>query len=380
MFSGYYGHWCFLLRTFLKFKRPASGVSVQYLMLKKIALALCFTLSLGLLSGCSPSEILRLKKTESSQQQKTENIDRTSTPGSIGTPIALPPRFNDGPLKPGQTSIPLMPNGLPALKPMKGINVNTLFTEKIKNSGERFERVENAVIDIRTEFETYKPAIVRLAAVESDIQNLIKELEVLLQETPSPQRPTALLGKVANSGDSPDATPEISQLNTGLAPPKPVPIMEHKSKEPGGSTHKPPDHGNIPSEEIGSSKQASSNTPPPSKTPMKGIVALNFRTGEYSDKLRVAFDTNKQTPFTVELDNDERLIIIDLPQARWKTGSSKAFPDSALIETLNVEPTNGGSGTMIILSLRKDTQILQQKHLSPDNSTDYHRIYFDLKM
>ena len=343
-------------------------------MLKKIALSLCFTLFLGLLTSCSPSKVLRLTKSESTPALSPQTSNGTNTPGTIGTPIALPPRFDNKPLKPGQTSSPIMPNGLPALSPMKGINVETLFAEKIKNSGERFDRVENAVVDLRKELETYKPAIVRLAATESDIQNLIKELEVLLQETPIPQPPLDLSGGGGGAEAEYDRT--MQSVMDDIKPLDPQPATPpHSSTPPKSPLEK--------AYEAPTKKATPPKSPPKkqSKRNFNGVTtALNFRVGKHDDMLRVAFDINANTPFSIELDNDENLILMELPQASWDGKNEQSFPNSALLETLSVEPTNGGKGSMVIISLKKDTKILQRKHLSPDKSSDYHRVYFDLKL
>ena len=327
-------------------------------------------LFLGLLSACSPSETLRLGKTESAAVQtpkNPENIDRTNLPGSIGTPVALPPRFDKNPLKPGQTDSQVMPNGLPALSPMKGLNYDSLFAEKIRDKDERFDRVETAVLDLRKEFEAYKPAIVRLSATESDIQNLIKELEVLLQETPTQQPPLDLAGGGAGTEDQESAVLDIQQLNPQPATP---PEPQAPAKPPPDKPKKPPAASVMPD----------MNKPPPVKDFGGRTMALNFRIGKHDDKLRIAFDTNKETPFTVELDNEEHLLLIELPQASWDGERDKSFPDSALLETLSVEPTNGDKGSMVIISLKKGTKILQRKHLSPDKTSNYHRVYFDLTL
>lgn len=328
-------------------------------MYKKIALSLCFTLFLGLLTSCSPKGFLHLKKAESSNINIAKNSENTNKKQGISTPIALPPAFKNQPLKPGQTNTQYMPNGLPALKPMKGINADTLFTENIKNTGARFNRVENAVADLRKEFEVYKPSIVRLVAVESDIQNLIKELEVLLQETPANQPPQILV-------DPSEPQLQVTQLTpqhiTSPEPQEIAQIPRHiEKKEP---PEKPP-----------------KKTPPPKMMPPPthdGIVALNLRVGEHADKSRIVIDTNQKTDFSIDLDNNERLIIIELPQARWIDGNSKTFENSKLLESYSISPLNGGKGSMIVLSLRKETKILQRKRLSPDNGNVYHRIYFDL--
>lgn len=346
-FSGYNLTWCFLLRTFLVLYVSVLRLVVLYYMYKKIALSLCFTLLLGLLTACSPKGFLNLKQPESSNANTSKNNRKTKGNQKIGAPIALPPAFKSQPLKPGQTNTQYMPNGLPALKPMMGINANTLFTKDIKNTGDRFNRVENAVVDLRQEFDTYKPSIVRLAAVESDIQNLIKELEVLLQETPASNPPQTLITPPTTT---PPATPQLQVKQIEPALPQKV------DKTPPPTIKK--------------------KTPPPTKH--DGLVSLNLRIGEHADKSRIAFDTNHRIDFSIDLDNDENLIIIEIPNARWIDKKNKTFKDSKLLESYSTSPINNDKGTMIVLSLKKTTNILREKRLSPDKDTPYHRIYFDL--
>ena len=333
-------------------------------MYKKIATYLCFTLFLGLLTACSPKGILHLKHSESSNDKTLENPANTNNNG-ISSPIAIPPTFKDQPSKPGQSGTTYMPNGLPVLKPMMGINADTLFSEKIKNEGDRFNRVENAVVDLRKEFETYKPSIVRLAAVETDIQDLIKELEILLQETPAEQNkqaPIDLINSYDNQQQTQHQSPQMqmdlepkSLLAEDTPPPPPLKIIE-----------KPPEESVAPKEK--------------ETTPYhNGIIARDLRAGEHWDKVRVVIDTNKYTKFNIDIDNEEKLIIIELPDARWISAKSKEFEDSALLESYSIEPLNDGKGSMIILSLRKTTSIMQEKRLSPTSAAPYHRIYFDLK-
>ena len=332
---------------------PILGLMVHYFMFKKIALSLSFTLFLGLLTSCSPNELLHLKKAESPTQNTTEN--KKSDP-KISQPIALPPKFKDEPLQLGQTNTAYMPNGLPALK-SKGINIETLFAENIKDSGKRFNRVENAVVGLRQEFEAYKPAIVRLSAVEADIQNLITELEVLLQETPAQQPALDLMNR-------PDARLHVSQLDPQPQPPD-VPVITN-TPPPQTIMQKPP----------------KKEREPPYKPPKTydGVVAQNLRVGEHAEKVRLVLDTNHRTAFTIDLDNAEKLIIIEMPKARWVGASKKSFPNTKLIESYTIEPLNNGTGTMMIIALNKATKILQEKRLTPDSTSPHHRIYFDLKL
>ncbi len=318
-----------------------------------------------MLSACSPKGILQLNKAESPPSQNQETTSENTKNDGIGAPVALPPQYAKTPLKPGQVGTQYMPNGLPALSPMKGVNVDTLFAENIRDSGDRFNRVENAVVDLRKEFETYKPSIVRLAAVESDIQNLIKELEVMLQETPTPQQPTSLIPGTEN------AQLQVSQL---------------EPQQP----QAPPENNDIASKVL--SEPISKPAPPPTKSPPKrpkitppdkktydGDVAQNLRVGEHADKLRIVIDTNKKFNFNIDIDNEEKLIIVEVPDAKWVGKKAMKFNDSKLLDSYTVETMNDNKGTMIIMSLKKATTILQKSSLTPDKTSPYHRIYFDLK-
>ncbi|MGH1403039.1 MAG: hypothetical protein ACRBDL_02235 [Alphaproteobacteria bacterium] len=336
-------------------------------MLKKIALSIYITVFMGVLTACSPTGLLNLEKTKTHQQNTTETSGKlagnTTSNSKIGTPVALPPAYDQKPLKPGQTRQDYMPNGLPALKPMKGVNVDTLFSEKIRDNGKRFNRVENAVVDLRKEFELYKPSIVRLSAVESDIQHLIKELEVLLQETPPEQNnmPVELAKQNAQ-----EAELQVKQLD-----PNPIQANPKQPSVPSINPKPPP------------KKKATSKTIPPDKNGnhiySDGVIAQNLRVGEHADKVRLVLDTNKKTKYSIDLDNDENLIIIELPEAKWTGQYERDITSSALIESYVVEPLNQGKGSMIIISLTKKTGIMRQERLSPDGSSAYHRIYFDLK-
>ena len=326
---------------------------VLWCMLNKLALSLSFIVVMGMLSACSPKGMLHLNSGESTQS-KNQNIAAKSTNnGSIGAPVALPPKFST----PGQNT----PQNLVKLSPMKGINVDTMFSENIKDTGDRFNRVENAVKDLRKEFDGYKPSIVRLAAVESDIQNLIKELEVLLQETPTPQQPTSLTTGLEN------AQLQVTQLDEEQTPPS-------QSSMPASPKQSPPE------EKVISKKSKPRPPPPPSKVNHTGSVAQNLRVGEHADKLRIAIDTNKNFKYSIDIDNEEKLIIVEIPEAKWVGKENVKFNDSPLLDSYTIESINDNKGTMVIISLKKATSILTQDNLSPDNTSPYHRIYFDLKL
>jgi hypothetical protein len=418
VFSEYHFTRCFLLRNFLFSNSPFLGQSVQILMLKKIALCLYFTLFLGLLTSCSPAGILHPNESEKATESppastaaKPDSKPENSDSETIGAPIAMPPTFGDVPPQPGEDALPLASG----MQPMKGINIDQLFSAKIKNTDERFDRIEKAVLDMRKEFESVKPSIVKLTAVESDMQSLIKELEVMMQETPSTQLTPSEndLGANLQVEQLPieplasNAPQQAQEQNLATPPPPPLvasPSPEHILRNPHLPAAGAPQNinvaKNLPQQPAAENvlntpptpvqPQPSAAAPAPAPTPAStptaapaptydGLVAKNIRIGEHPGKLRIVLDTNKEANYSVDLDNNEKIIIIELPDAKWVGASSQKFSDYPLVESYSIEPTNSGKGTMIVVTLKAGTEILKEGVLMPDKTSDY-RIYFDLKL
>lgn len=352
-------------------------------------------LFLGLLTSCKSDGLLRpelaSKQAESTSPETAPDAENTID--GIGAPVAIPPRFNDSPPKPGETGTEYTEaTGLPSLQPMKGVNIESLFAERIKDSDKRFERLENAVLEMRKEFESVKPSIIRLVAVETDMQNLTKELETLLQETPETEQPldlslpetqenaTLQVQQLDPQPPSPETlTPEVkkpqdSQPSESLTQ-EPTPVAAETppqtAKEP--APPEKPEEASAPPTLI--AQKAHPPTAPPAKA--SGNVARNFRIGEHADKIRVVMDTGDKPLFTVDYDDTENLIIVEIENMSWEGGSSRDFPDSDLISSYTVTPSNGGKGSTIVINLKKKSRILTQKLLSPDENPN-HRIYFDL--
>ena len=279
-----------------------------------------------------PGSSAKKQTPTSSENLIAQSNTQAPKPLEVPPPVALPPQYGSRPGVNGGDQTPTLPNGLPALQP-KGVNVGNLFAENISDTNSRFTRLENAVSDLRREFETFKPSIVRLVAVESDIQDLIKQLDVLLRNEP-PAQPVPL----------------AAQPPTPLSP-------ADQAAPPVPKTQPPPPQQNF------------SNS--------GGPVVKGLRVGQHSGKVRLVMDASSQTPYTVDLDNQENLLIVELPQARWNGATQQSFSRSPLLKSYSVESINGGNGSRVIMSLKKSTQILKEQALPPGTNPNY-RIFMDL--
>lgn len=349
----------------------------------KIAKRLVLVLFLGMLCACSPAEILQLKDKKTPNQTESANAENTKTSDNseqiIGAPVAIPPKLAVPPPPGSINDATQNVAGLSGLQPMKGVNVDTLFSEKIKDTDKRFDRVESAVVDMRKEFESMKPSLIRLIAVESDIQDLTQELDTLLQDPntgntngydvnePSAAEDLAM-------GQNPKMN--IEQIPTQLQPED----SEHASAP---TIEKAAPKPESKQETVSVSVSASAPAPAPNPNPkaasketkLSTKSAGNFRIGEHSDKVRIVIDTGSSINATADYDNAENIVVVDLPGYTWNGKSTESFAGSKLVSSYTA--TQNDQGTTLVVNLKKGSSVLRKGTVDPDDNPNY-RYYIDL--
>lgn len=262
----------------------------------------------------------------------------SSTKQEVGVaPLSVPapPGAGAHVAAPGQSDTTYMPNGLPALQPALGLKPEMMFAEKIKDQDARFDRLENAVMGMRQEFEAVKPAIIRLAAVEEDMQILLKQLESLVQNPPAQVEETLV---------AQDQTPLLAGAEQVTLPPE--------TAAPAASAS--------PQKIIAATAS--------------GITVQNVRVGEREGITRLVIDVNGVTSYKNDLDNNERLLLIEMPEAGWAAAQSATLEKSPLIESWAMQAMENGKGSRLIIRLRKNVIIVTASALTaPD------RIMIDLR-
>lgn len=335
----------------------------------------------GLMTACSPKGFLRTDASESptnSQSQTSENGKNaentkaaepngsvTENAKGISAPIAIPPSFgnNDPYAAPGNnTAASPPPDLIPGLQPMKGVNVDTLFAEKLKDSDDRFERLENTVVDLRKEINSVMPSIIRLVAIESDIQNLTQELETLLHEpAPVPNAPVNL-----NAGN------EAPNLNVAQLDPQPPPPPQINPTPPLPVAAAPTPTQPAPA---AAPTAAQTHSAPVASSATKTTSA--FRLGEYADKVRIVIDSTVKPVVTADYDSAENLLVLDVQDSKWIGEMQKTFTSSKLVQSFSVSEKPDGKGATIAVTLKKQSSILKQGTVTPDSNPN-HRYYIDM--
>lgn len=300
-----------------------------------------------LLSACDSQEIVwpeipglpDFNKSEE-MAESTSHMKKTPVPSATKVPSAPPP--------PMTGTIPVAPS-----EKQLGYNPKNIFGKSLRSDSERLDRLERAVQDMRNEFDTVRPSIRRLMAVESDIQSLIGELQQL-SRNPSAMAPApAQMNKPMNkSMNQPQViTPQgNSAAITPVRAPKPMPAVTPKTQ-----------------------KTFQTKTPPPVTGGQATVY--DVRVGEHTGKSRIVLDVNTTTPFNVDVDNNEKIMIVELPQANWTAVQSRNFGKSPIVSSFAVEPS--GNGHILIFQLKKAANVIYQDDIGAFRGSG-RRIVIDL--
>ncbi len=209
------------------------------------------------------------------------------------------------------------------------LNPKNLFGGNLRSEEERIDRLERAMQNMRNDFDLVEPSIKRLMAIEADIQNLVGELRKLSNET--------------------------TQANKAAVMQVPAPAVNSK-----------------PVKTTKTAKKIQTKTPPP----VSGNPEIyDVRIGQHSDKTRIVLDSNAKTSFSVDIDNDEKIMVVDLPNTKWSAVTSKNL-GSKIVSSYRVEQS--GDDTLLIFALKRSADILSQSEIAGARGVG-RRIVIDLK-
>ncbi len=197
----------------------------------------------------------------------------------------------------------------------------------------RVLRLEREVADLKHDFKKLLPPLAGLIASDRKLDDTIAEIE---------------------SDDS-----MASNVAVPSAKPKP-PMQRHSAPKPVSVTAKAPEE----------------KTPKPAPVTTSGPLAVtDVRSGIHPGKTRLVLDLNAAGKFSYDLDNAEKLLLVELPGASWKAQPSRSFGNNPVIKSYTAQPSNGG--TRLAIELKKPAKILASSALSP-NAVHGHRIYLDI--
>ena len=225
----------------------------------------------------------------------------------------------------------------------------SVYSPAVPDTQARLESLERSVADLRMEFDSVLPAIREL--IEAGKADRIAVASGTPSGTPAPlaaSAPPAVMPGAVASVSAPK-TPVHETIPTAAAP-NPV-----STKVPVAS-------------------------PPPSA--QASIAAASggvtgVRVGVHPDRTRIVLDLSGPATFQTDLDNGERLLLVDLPQTPWSAPERQAASGKSLVTAWSAQSAHEGKGTTAVFQLSGPVKILTSSTLRPDGKSG-DRIVIDL--
>ena len=261
------------------------------------------------------------------------------------------------PLAASDTLTPIMPNA------SANIATATAVPAPVAADGltveERIAKLEQTVGSLRTDYDRIMPAFASLNTTNERIQSLLDEIE-----RDTGHRPVAAVAP-ATAAPTP-VVAETTTVTTTSAPAAAPPINAEPQAPVTTVTTQ-----TVKTEEavVTAAQPAAAQT---------GTVN-GVRIGEHGTKTRLVIDmTGKTKPeFKYDLDNGEKLLLVDLPTMGWAGNQSgKGGAAAPLVEGWNVQKGPNGGSTLAI-QLKKNARILSTQFLPPEGK-DSARLVMDI--
>ncbi len=271
--------------------------------------------------------------------------------GEGATPEAPPPPDMIPETEPDQTDpeFALIPTST------MGVNLETYFLEDIDDPITRIQRLENVILAMHRDMQNLA-GIKPLSKIEGS-EFLVDEERQAMTVNAVPVAPVALEGKLKLEDDEEPISLAPSTLS----------VAEPQVKY------------NASFEMVDASAPPAELKPQAEAVPVEpGTTAITgIRAGAHPDKIRIVLDITGKSSFKADLDNEEHLLIIEIPEAKWSSSTtSSSFAKMPLLKSYNAEPLND-KGTRVVLQLTQDTAILSQSKY-PALSGSGERIVIDL--
>lgn len=255
--------------------------------------------------------------------------------------LALAGCAGDQPATPPQAAVPV------TAVEAHGVT-DAALAERVGRLEQNMGGIESDVANLQEEVTAARPKLAKVETMERHFRQLSLELDRINQTydvaaTPEPvARP------------QPAAIPEAKPAEKTET--KPAPKAEPVKAEPAKAAPKP-------------------KAAPAAAT--SGPLKVNqVRIGEQPNgKTRIVLDSTQPAKINYDIDNGEKILVIEVPGAAWAASQSATLKNSPLVSSYKAE--SDAAGSRVIIQLKADAQVLGTSRLAPANGAG-HRVFLDL--
>jgi hypothetical protein len=217
----------------------------------------------------------------------------------------------------------------------------------------RVNQLEQDVGGLKKDMTEAKPTLQKMRVLEHGFRQLSLELDRIEQSyTPTSSVPVPVSSAVSSPAAS-SSSPSVAKVD--------APVL--KTEAPKESAPK-------------------SERKPAAKPAAKTVATAQdrnrlqaVRVGDQKNHTRLVLDLGQSAPITYDLDNQEKILVMDVKNLSPKEGLRSGRSGSDLISSWAVQNLNGAS--RVVVQLKKPVRVKSAARLTPDSSGG-HRYYIDL--
>lgn len=215
-------------------------------------------------------------------------------------------------------------------------------------------RLEQRVAELEAQMKAAQPSLRKAEALDAHFRSLSVDLDKINSAYYQPVEPQPVHKK-------------IEPAKTILIPDKsPAPVVE---KKPLPKVVLPEQHKKVESP-VAELKPVSA----PIETDT--LQVRSIRIGEQPKGItRIVLDSTKPAEIRYDLDNEEGLLVVDIPGASWSATESMTLRSSQNVASF--KSSEDGSGSHLILQLKRKAKVMSTARLTPEAGLG-NRIYLDI--
>lgn len=260
---------------------------------------------------------------------------------------------------------------------------------ELKQANKRIADLEQEIASLRNDMNMMMPALTKLAGIQSsavalsDIQpaaggsiaagevtrihrNYMQANDV---EAENPEIGMDAPVNLPPLAQAPLSPKDMAQPPVAVVPPPPAPPATASAPPPAAAANASPVVAPAPAK-----AQPASYTPP--AVDMKSVKGVRFGAHE-GGKSRLVVDLSSESGFKYDIDNEERMLVIEIPATAWNAGPlTRMIQDNPLVQSMTASP-DGQGGTRVVFMLQKPAKVLWSQAIPPAGMQG-HRIVLDL--
>ncbi len=276
---------------------------------------------------------------------------------------AVPPKADKDPQALGAAALPVVPVPAPDVEQVAAMPMPESGISPLE---ERVLALEKNMIGVQSEVANSRPLLRKVDAMERNFKALSLELDRIDRDY--------AISPLVGSKEKPEQKAEMP-LKTNSPVSSTLPAK--KSVEP-----VLPDHAaaikrtHVPKPVFRPLPTKSESAPVSTKPDSHKLTVRNMRVGEKNGGVtRIVLDTNSPARHNYDLDNNEKILVIEVPDAGWAAQKSASLTQSPLVASYKAESDKTGS--RLVLQLKKEATVLSTARLAAGKGSG-DRVYLDI--